>query len=119
MDESTHHITVTVARHEAFGHDFGDATSPAGECCLVSVGWVARGGQAGGSVGLGVFASADDAMAAQLRVVAGKIGLKTVSGMLKSGRMDVAVRTVEPEALEQMAALVRRHRASLAGEFEG
>lgn len=114
MDDHASHITATVAGRKAFGRDFGDATSPVGECYLVSVGWVARGGQAGGSVGLGVFASADDAMAAQCRVVAAQLGPRAVSGMLKSGKMDMAVRPVEPDALEQMAALVRQHRAAQA-----
>lgn len=119
MDTDTSHITATVAGHKAFGRDFGTPDSPAGECFLMSVGWVARGGQAGGSVGLGVFVSPEDAMVAQLQVVAAKIGKRTVSGMLESGKLDVAVRQIEPDQLEQMAALVRQHRANLAGGSEG
>ena len=42
MDTDTSHITATVAGHKAFGRDFGTPDSPAGECFLMSVGWVAR-----------------------------------------------------------------------------
>ena len=116
---SNHPLTATVAGHEAHALDFGDQESPSGECYLVSVGWLARGGKPGGSVGLGVFASQDDAMLAQIRVVGSEIGRATVSSMLKSGKMDAAARQIEPDHLEEMAALVRQHRANLAGGSEG
>lgn len=95
-------------------HDQGDPTSPPGECYLLSASWPGRGGKIQGVSAVGVFVSADAAIEATLRSVNAAIGPARASALVKANRLSATMRTLEPEDLEQMAALVRQHRAAQA-----
>ncbi len=98
----------------AVTHDQGNPTSPAGECYLLTASWPGRGGKPEGISAVGVFATDDQATEAILGSVASSIGYRRVQGLVAANRMILTMRTLEPSDLEQMAALVRQHRAAQA-----
>ena len=104
---------------DGMAYDQGDPASPPGECYLLSASWVGRGGKTQGSSMVGVFANADAATEAILRWVARTIGPARASALVKANRLSASMRVLEPSDLEEMAALVRQHRANLAGGSEG
>lgn len=109
----------TIPMVDGMAYDQGDPTSPPGECYLLSAAWTGRGGKTEGSSMVGVFASADAATEAILRWVASIVGRHRAAAMVKANRLSASMRVLEPSDLEQMAALVRQHRANLAGGSEG
>jgi len=100
-------------------YDQGDATSPPGECYLTGAAWVGRGGKPAYASGLGVFRDMEQCMEAMTEALMSIHGRRTLARLARSHGITAEARTIEPEDLEQMAALVRQHRAALAGGAEG
>lgn len=100
-------------------HDQGNDASPSGECYLLSASWVDRGGKVGGGSLVGVFATPDDATNAILGYAAQVLGRARALVLMKAKRLGASYRVLEPDDLEEMAALVRQHRASQAAGAEG
>ena len=46
-------------------------------------------------------------------------GLRKLTHLVRTDRIHAEIRVIEPSDLEEMAALVRQHRASPAGGSEG
>lgn len=101
---------------EGATHDQGERTSPPGECYLLSASWAGRGGKPAGGSLVGVFATPDDARGAILGWVAQSLGRHQAAALVNANRLSASMRTLEPSDLEEMAALVRQHRAAQATE---
>lgn len=101
---------------EGATHDQGEPTSPPGECYLLSASWADRGGKPAGGALVGVFPTPDEARDAILGWTAQSLGRHRAVALMKANRLSASMRVLEPSDLEEMAALVRQHRAAKAAE---
>lgn len=99
--------------------DQGSVTSPPGECYLSGASWVGRRGRPTFAVGIGVFPSEADCLTAMTTALTEIHGLRKLTHLAKTDRIHAEIRVIEPSDLEEMAALVRQHRANQAGGAEG
>ena len=95
-------------------YDQGDPTGPPGECYLTGASWVGRGGKPTYVSGIGVFRDMGQCMEAMTTALVSIHGHHKLASLWKNNRIFAEARTIEPEDLEQMAALVRQHRAAQA-----
>lgn len=96
--------------------DQGTPASAPGECYLLSASWLDRGGKLAGASAVGVFPSLEEAIKALLRSVADTIGRSRAIALMKANQLNTGHRVLEPGDLEEMAALVRQHRAAQAAQ---
>lgn len=95
-------------------HDQGTPASPPGECYLSGAAWVGRRGRPTFAAGIGVFQSEAQCLDAMTTALTEIHGLRKLTHLAKTDRIHAEVRVIEPSDLEEMAALVRQHRAAQA-----
>lgn len=87
---------------------------PPGECYLSGAAWVGRRGRPTFAMGIGVFPSEADCLDAMTRALTEIHGLRKLTHLVKTDSLHAEIRVIEPSDLEEMAALVRQHRAAQA-----